>query len=182
MDGLSSPGPDDIEIWTPHIRAYVIEPACSLLGKPAEERLECLFAPFGTNPKKPFTSSINLIHESQVFVALLPRDLIDAYGSDVTQIPIFQAPINRHLHAFVDGMPCDRECPCNVSEVHSFCLSRQKPGETASGRRLSLRPRHHLNSRATGFAIDSPHGVDEEHDNAPERYKLKQSCGKGVVG
>jgi hypothetical protein len=47
MDGLSSPGPNDIEIWTPHIRANVIESLCSLLGKPAEERLECLFAPFG---------------------------------------------------------------------------------------------------------------------------------------
>lgn len=46
---------------------------------------------------------------------------------------------------------------------------------------LAIGPRHLFNHRAAGAAVDAPHAVEEENQEAPERDELKAPLGKVIV-
>ena len=71
-----------LEVGLPHIAANITQLLRSLLAKPAEESQQGFGFAARSNPKQPFTISIDLVDQCQVLMPPLPLDLIDTNGFD----------------------------------------------------------------------------------------------------
>jgi hypothetical protein len=80
-------------------------------------------------------------------------------------------PSHGVLDASEDGVPARSKSASHLRPRQHARPARDEPHERVGRVRLARRPRHHLDGDAAAPAVDSAHGIHEEHRDPPERHE-----------
>jgi deoxyribodipyrimidine photolyase len=80
MDRLRDTLFDDFQVSFPHVRANVLDKFSFLCPKFIKKSMKRFFCSVFADPQEPDGSVVDLVNQSQVFVPLLPSNLIDSYS------------------------------------------------------------------------------------------------------
>lgn len=88
---------DHFEVRFPKITADSLELKTALLAKMIKKEQKCLDGPILTNKEESSTGRINLVNESEIFMASLILDFIHANGCDILQTTMLESVIDDGL-------------------------------------------------------------------------------------
>ncbi len=70
----------DFQVWLPHVAADVLQALCSLFTEPTPRAHEATGRSICPNPEQALAVLINLVHDREVFVPTVPKNLVHADG------------------------------------------------------------------------------------------------------
>src|ERR1039457_3486804 len=114
-------------------------------------------------------------------VPAMPLDLIDADGLDPIELPIEDTPENREFHRLEHGSPTGVEDAGDFVPGEAFGPLGQEPAVSGGLVAFFDRPWHTLHRHSATRAVHSPHRVDEEHGDLPQRHELETPLGQVIV-
>lgn len=132
---------DHPQIGFPHVAADELQRLAAFLAEPTKEAQERLDLPVLADPEQPLAVFVDLIDQSQVMVASVPLDLVDAHRLDAAQIDMVASPQDRHLHGAKDAGPTGLKRFGNLLPAQALGPSGQEPGERRRQVVLALRPK-----------------------------------------
>jgi len=111
-------------------------------------------------------------------VAHAVSDFVYSEGSDLLQIPVFEAIIDHPLDRTVNRVPRSPEALGGLLPAQALGPGSQEMAIDITAGVLALGPGHLLDFDAAIPAIDATHGVGEIDENAPDRNELEKA-GRG---
>jgi len=98
VDGPLGTAGDHVQVGLPHVAAHELKPGTPLRPEPAEETHQRLELPVLVDPQQAAPAFVDLVDQRHGAVSLAKRDLIDADGPYVRQVPAGQTPLHSRLH------------------------------------------------------------------------------------
>ena len=96
---------DHLQVGLPHVRADEVQRRAACGAEPVEEALQRRGLAFASDPQQTLAVAVDLIDERQVALPAAARELVDADGLDVREVAVREAPVDRHAHGPIDGIP-----------------------------------------------------------------------------
>jgi hypothetical protein len=95
----------DAEEGLPHIARDEEDRLRPFLAEHVEEGVEARRGSLLRDVKQTPATVVDLVDEREVLVALLPREVVHADGSDAVEVAVLETPANSVVHASEDGVP-----------------------------------------------------------------------------
>jgi uncharacterized small protein (TIGR04563 family) len=146
-----------------------------------EEGVEAGGGAVAGDVKQTASAVVDLVNEREVLVAFFPGEFVDADSANAVEAAMLQAPSHGVLDAAEDRVPARPKAARDLFPRQDASPTGHEPHERMRRLHLARRPRHRLDGDATARAIDPPHGVSEDHGEAPERHEREQARRQLVV-
>src|ERR1039457_3935507 len=172
---------DHLQVGLPHIRTDELDLRSELLSDDGEETLEGFDGAFLADPEQAGEPLVDLVDQSQVFVAFGVLDFVYTDGADRLQGAMLQAPADHILDGVADLVPGSMERFGGFLPGELTRPAGQKQHIGSGQLVLTIAPGNRLDDHATVPALDAPHAVQQEYQKAPQRDDLEAPLGKMIV-
>lgn len=133
------------------------------------------------DPEQALACDIDLIDQSQKVGAVLPMDFINANRANAGEIHVITPPRDCHRDGSEHLIPTRVEHPGNLFPTEALGPARQEPHGGGGQLVLAVGPGDLLDGHPTARTVDTPHHVEEEDAQAPERHELEAARYQPVV-
>ena len=183
MAHMARPLPHHPQVGLPHVRADHLQQRRALLAEPCEEALQSRDPAVPPDPQQPPSARVQLVHQGQVAMPALPRDLVHRRS---VAIPSRETRSRPHATAIPTARWTRSQLTPKTSAV-SFHDSRRAQLARNQSRALverRLPSAHGTRSTLTPAAartVHAPHGVHEEGRQAQHRHEPEAARLQAVV-
>ena len=182
IEGLARLLGHNQQVRFPHVGADEAQQGRTFGAKLLEEAQQGFLGTIPADKEQSFATVVDLVDQRQKLGAfLLPADLVDADGGYAVQDAVGQPPGNGHFYRAENIVPFGLEDLGRLLPRQTPCPSGKKPGVGGSQVILPFGPGNPLHLDTALRAVDTPHDIQEEDSDAPQRNKLKAPDLQSVV-
>ena len=128
---------------------------------------------FAADPQQALAVTVDLIDQRQVALPAAAGELVDADGLDVREVAVREAPVDRHAHGPIDGVPGRGERRGDLLPRQTLGPPGEEPGVGVGQSVLAGGPRQRLDPYAAARAVDAAHRVEEDHGDVPQGHEVE---------
>ena len=136
---------------------------------------------FASDPQQTLAVAVDLIDQRQVALPAATRELVDADGLDVREVAVREAPVDRHAHGPIDGVPGRGERRGDLLPRQALGPPGEEPGVGVGQSVLAGGPRNGLDLDAAARAGHAAHRVEEDHRDVPQGHEVEAPRRQRVV-
>ena len=172
---------DHRHVVAPHVRTDELQPLKGTGRNRREEPSQALLRAVLGDVQQTPTLGIDLVHQRQVLVTPPVSDFIDPDRFNPLDFTVNHAPVHDPLHRPKHSVPTRPEDRPGLLPTQAFGPGGEEDSVAVRRAVLTICPGNPLDGHAAAPAVDTPHAVEEEHRNGPQRDELEPPLTQGVV-